>query len=70
MKMNKFNLDKMSFDESELAKVDVKKLFCENHDTLVSCLEKLKDVTKNPIFDFIIELALDIEQKVFEKTCS
>lgn len=67
--MKNFNVDKIQFDEAELAKIDVKKLFCENHAVVQEALEKLKEVTKNPIFDFIIELALDIEQKVFEKTC-
>ncbi len=68
--MKKFDTSKIQFDEAELAKLDVKKLFCDNHLIVQEALEKLKEVTKNPIFDFIIELALDIEQKVFDKTCS
>ena len=66
----KFNVDKVEFNEAELEKIDVKNLFCENHEVVVQTLEKLKEVTKNPIFDFIIELAIDVEAKVYSKTCT
>ncbi len=52
----KFNVDKVEFNEAELEKIEVKDLFCDNHEVVVQTLEKLKEVTKTQ--SLILSLSL------------